>query len=406
MKIVSSIAITIAISLCTHICFSQPGGTYLGTDAGNGTNGLDNVAIGYVAGNVVTGTGNVLLGAYAGTRVTSGGSNSVVGYDAGAYTTTGSYNVFMGRAAGNKQTSASYNVFLGYNAGFNNLSGNNNVAVGNHAGYSSTGAGNLFLGTNAGYYSTGSGNIFIGQNAGYNSTTASNVLFIDNSNVSTPLIYGHFTNNHVGINAIPPAGSLHTLTVGGSINSTGGIFINGVAVAGDLTYWVRDANNGTLTTNHTVYTGTLHANGLFVNGLPVGGDQSFWTKVGMTNNFYNATDNVGIGFALDPAKNSKNYKLAVKGKVGAWEVEIENSSLIWSDFVFKKDYKLLSLPEVEQFIQENGHLPSIPSEKEIREDGLRVAEMDAKLLMKIEELTLYVIELQKQVEELKKDKKK
>lgn len=63
------------------------------------------------------------------------------------------------------------------------------------------------------------------------------------------------------------------------------------------------------------------------------------------------------------------------------------------DFVFKSDYALMPLSEVKNFVQTNSHLPNIPSEKEIREDGLSLEEMQLKLLQKIEELTLYVIEL-------------
>jgi hypothetical protein len=63
------------------------------------------------------------------------------------------------------------------------------------------------------------------------------------------------------------------------------------------------------------------------------------------------------------------------------------------DFVFKPDYELMPLSEVKKFVQTNSHLPNIPSEKEIREDGLSLEEMQLKLLQKVEELTLYVIEL-------------
>jgi hypothetical protein len=322
MKTLNSITITCALLVFSFASFSQSN-TYLGTDAGNGSSGIDNVAIGYIAGNILTGTGNVYLGAYAGRLATSAGSNTFVGYDAGAYTTTGGYNSFLGRAAGNKLTTGTNNVFLGYNAGYNML--------------------------------TGTGNVFLGANAGYNETT-SNKLYIDNSNTSTPLIYGDFSTNQLSINTAPS--STHTLSVGGTINSTG-LFINGVAI----------------------------------------GDATYWTKSG--TNLYTLSDNVGIGVTM--TNNTKNYRLAVKGKIGAQEVEIENTSLIWADFVFKKDYKLLSLNEVEDFINANGHLPAIPSEKEVKENGLRLAEMDAKLLMKVEELTLYMIAQQKEIEELKKE---
>ena len=69
--------------------------------------------------------------------------------------------------------------------------------------------------------------------------------------------------------------------------------------------------------------------------------------------------------------------------------------------MFEDDYDLWSLKEVEAYIEENGHLPDIPSAKEVEENGVKVGEMEAKLLQKIEELTLYVIALKKEVEELK-----
>jgi len=73
----------------------------------------------------------------------------------------------------------------------------------------------------------------------------------------------------------------------------------------------------------------------------------------------------------------------------------------WSDFVFDKNYKLPNLLELEEAIQREGHLPGIPSAQEVAEKGVNIAEMQAKLLQKIEELTLYLIELKKENENLK-----
>ncbi len=98
--------------------------------------------------------------------------------------------------------------------------------------------------------------------------------------------------------------------------------------------------------------------------------------------------NVGIGTS-DPG----SYKLAVLGKIRAEEVVVETN---WSDFVFEKDYNLPTLDKVESYIKENKHLPDIPSEKEIKEEGLSMASMMAKHMQKIEELTLYMIELKKE----------
>ncbi|PXY01809.1 hypothetical protein DF185_03945 [Marinifilum breve] len=97
---------------------------------------------------------------------------------------------------------------------------------------------------------------------------------------------------------------------------------------------------------------------------------------------------------------TSTHKLAVNGTIGAREIKVEASA--WSDFVFEKDYRLKDLKEVESFIEENKHLPDIPSEKEVLENGIAVSEMNAKLLQKIEELTLYTIEQQKQLDRQRK----
>ena len=112
---------------------------------------------------------------------------------------------------------------------------------------------------------------------------------------------------------------------------------------------------------------------------------------------------LGIGVTL--ANNPNGYKFAVNGKIGAKEVQIENTSSTWPDFVFKSDFKLRSLSDVENYIKDNGHLPEIPSEKQVKEEGIKVGEMNAKLLQKIEELTLYLIEANKRIDNLSKEVK-
>ena len=103
--------------------------------------------------------------------------------------------------------------------------------------------------------------------------------------------------------------------------------------------------------------------------------------------------NVGIGTTA-----TGTHKLAVDGTIGAREIVVETGE--WSDFVFSKDYELKDLEEVEGFIEENNHLPDIPSEKEVLENGIQVGEMNAKLLQKIEELTLYMIDVNKRMNSL------
>jgi hypothetical protein len=106
--------------------------------------------------------------------------------------------------------------------------------------------------------------------------------------------------------------------------------------------------------------------------------------------------NVGIGTV-----DTKGYKLAVNGNIRAKEIKVETVN--WPDYVFAKGYQLPSLEETEQHIKEKGHLPGIPSAEEVKSNGVDLGEMNAKLLKKIEELTLYLIEMKKENDEQKKE---
>jgi len=105
--------------------------------------------------------------------------------------------------------------------------------------------------------------------------------------------------------------------------------------------------------------------------------------------------NVGIGTS-DP-----QAKLAVNGNILAKEVKVKTDISV-PDYVFEPDYQKLSLSAIEDYVKANKHLPEVPSAKEINEEGLDLANMNMILLKKVEELTLHVIELQKEVQILKK----
>ena len=110
----------------------------------------------------------------------------------------------------------------------------------------------------------------------------------------------------------------------------------------------------------------------------------------------------GDATTLTDAQIAQHVKLKLlpNGTLVAKDVQVTLNN--WPDFVFEKDYSLMNLSETEAFIKENKHLPEIPSAKEIEENGLNLGEMQAKLLQKIEELTLHAIEQQKLIEELQK----
>ncbi len=102
--------------------------------------------------------------------------------------------------------------------------------------------------------------------------------------------------------------------------------------------------------------------------------------------------NIGIG------TTTPSEKLAVNGKIRAKEIKVENSN--WPDFVFTKSYTLPTLKETEKYINRKGHLPGIPSAEEVKANGVDLGEMNAKLLQKIEELTLHLIEKEKEIDQL------
>ena len=107
-----------------------------------------------------------------------------------------------------------------------------------------------------------------------------------------------------------------------------------------------------------------------------------------------------IGIGTNPA--GSDAALAVKGKVVASEIKVTDLGSI-PDYVFDASYKLMDLNEVEAFTQKNKHLPGIPSEAEFKKDGMNLATINTKLLQKVEELTLYLIEKDKEIKEMKKE---
>jgi hypothetical protein len=113
----------------------------------------------------------------------------------------------------------------------------------------------------------------------------------------------------------------------------------------------------------------------------------------------NSAGQVYVGGAFQRDDVNKDFKFAVNGKILMQEARVKVSN--WSDYVFEQDYQLLSLEEVEQHIQKNRHLPGVPSEKEVVENGIELGAMQAKLMEKVEELTLYMIQLKKDNIELK-----
>ena len=120
---------------------------------------------------------------------------------------------------------------------------------------------------------------------------------------------------------------------------------------------------------------------------------------------------IGMGVTDDNSHGSfcasalpNGYRLYVNGGILTTKVKVANyCSTSWADYVFADDYQLKPLSEVESYIKENNHLPNIPSAEELEEKGLDLAEMASMQMEKIEELTLYMIQLEKDMQQLKAD---
>jgi len=164
------------------------------------------------------GSNRTFVGHYAGANNT-GVSNTFIGRDAGRYVTTGFGNVYVGYRTGSN-SNGRYNSFLGHYSGRVN-NGIDNIMLGRQAGYfNNSGSRNTMVGSYAGHRgNNGTGNVFIGYKAGF-FETGNNQLYIDNSDVSLPLIHGNFDTNRltfhgsVGINGGNPSGYYKLLVHG------------------------------------------------------------------------------------------------------------------------------------------------------------------------------------------------
>ena len=203
-------------------------------------------------------------------------------------------------------------------------------------------------------------------------------------------------NGNVGIGTTNPENKLHVngtlltqrlLTKSGNLAITTGNYVD---------RW-QDSPGDAL----TVFANpNFNGNVLTINSGHAVTDQIglFHIKRQDNSQFYVRMDgNVGIG-----TTNPGSYKLAVNGIILAEQVRVTNN-VPSSDYVFEADYPLPSLGQVEDYIKQHKHLPEVPSAKEFAKEGYLLNEMDDLLLRKVEELTLYVIEQQKEIKALREE---
>ncbi|RIV27767.1 bZIP transcription factor [Fibrisoma montanum] len=289
---------------------------------------------------------------------------------AGSYNTTGSDNTFVGRKASVFNSTGINNVSLGANSGFSNTTGSYNLMLGSKAGYTNQ---------------SGHSNTFVGFQADATANNLENATAIGaNAKVSqsNSIVLGSGVNVGIGT-SVPQA----KLEINSDVAGQSGLRLTQLTAA----------SASTITTNKYL---TVDASGNVVLGSTavtrgrLADTQDLWQKTGQYAQS-TGTDGVIIG-SLD--KTPAGYKLYVQEGILTEKVKVAiKDTDQWSDKVFSPTYNLTPLAEVEQYVKTNKHLPGIPSAEEVVHQGVDVGQMDAKLLEKIEELTLYIISQQKEL---------
>ena len=221
--------------------------------------------------------------------------------------------------------------------------------------------------------------------------TGINAVSMGGSNTLSP----YFGENYLGFNTTRDQANLQWVT-GTDGSSNGGAVIMTNA-AGEIRFAniVQTNNAGTGGTQQHLSDAQLIANSSMVIS-PYGGGVFIRNPLSST-----CTQSPSIALTANNTYPLGQFLLAVAGGIITTEVLVQPCAGTWCDYVFAKDYKMRTLKELEQYIAENQHLPDVPSSSEVKDNGIKVAEMDAVLLKKIEELTLYTIALQKQIDSMK-----
>ena len=330
----------------THFIHSNgTANTFMGQNSGNFSNtGSYNTGLGIFSQNATTTAfGNTSVGANSLWHNTTGSINTAIGWNTLVSNDGGQENVAVGGEALLSNSTGSLNVAVGRSTLVNNTTGFSNVAVGQAALLNNVNGNlNVAIGNYSGSVPTlGNFNVYIGTNATpVSATNADNKLYINSASLSsnTPLIGGDFGSRKVSINKDITTPLAYTLDVNGT-----GRYSNGV-IMGTTSY--PDANFATA--------------------------------------------------------QSLNYNLLVKGKVLTEGVDILLFSS-WPDYVFEKNYALPSLINVAKYIRKNKHLPGMIAADEMQKKKvLSVGDMTVKLVEKIEELTLYAIDADKNLEQANK----
>ncbi len=165
--------------------------------------------------------------------------------------------------------------------------------------------------------------------------------------------------------------------------------------SGDNGLFVRAANSGKYALGLKVYSNNENV----IEAYGTSATIKTFTVQGSGSTLINATGVTATGNVfLVQNSTRKLLQLTNDGILRARQIIVDQAN--WADYVFKPNYDLMSLEQVKKYIKENGHLPGIPSAKEIAETGINLSEMNTKLMEKVEELTLYIIQQQEKTKAL------
>ena len=361
---------------------------------------------------------NTIIGRNSATSFSSGVYNTFIGENTGVVNSGGNNNLFLGFNAGSTNSTGSSNIFMGVNTGFNNTQGTSNLFLGTNAGYTNTlGNENLFMGSEAGRLNlSGASNAFLGANAGNNNSTGSRNLFIG-TNAGNTTISGS-DNTFIGYNSSAAGANAGTLTNATAVGSNALVTTNNTVVLGNAATTITGVglanSSGLRFPNLKSDATTTSVPGGKVLSVDINGNvvlvQLSTTTLGQTQSlnpnspvaektwkdqdgylYNNSTNGVVIN-----GSGLEGNSLIVKGGILSKEVNVKvEGSESWPDYVFKPSYKRMTLDEVEKFININGHLPNVASATEMAATGNNLNKTDIKLLEKVEELTLYLLEMKK-----------
>jgi len=343
-------------------------------------------------------------------------NNTFVGTPSGFSNTTGDFNTFLGAYTGHRNTTGNANVFIGYQAGFNETGSNklyiSNSDTSNPLIYGDFSKRLLGINTNIipdGYNFAVGGSVNISKNIDVNSATIG-VSEIANSNWRRLQIGREIEAGRRNFNFVVSPNSETTEYIAFSIADKKKIARQNNYFRDNFSRisYKSNRNKHFFTLDHVDIEGQNRAaiqmplanSKVVIAGY---GDylenqgHKFIVKDGtaMIENAIYTNGRIAIGTTAD----DPGYALTVKGKAHFQEVKIDLLGALVPDYVFYKNYNLKTLKEVENYIDQEGHLPNIPSASEMEAEGINLKEMNMKLLEKVEELTLYTIAQEKAIKE-------